>query len=102
MSPMSLAPIERIQDFILPPEAEEVFDHLTEDGEARFGREIFQALLSAQAKGDFRPVLDVVEAWYRTLLMRQHPQYEETVRWARRGGSGQTYPAEDVVERFSS
>jgi hypothetical protein len=100
-NPTSLAPIERIQDFELPPEAEAVFDHLNEDGAARFGREIVQALVMVQAKGDFRPVLDVVEAWYRTLLMRQHPDYEEMVRWVRHGGSGETYPAEKVVARFS-
>lgn len=93
--------IERIADLMLPPEAEAVFDHLTKGGAERFSQEIVQALFRAQMKGDLRPVLDVVESWYRTLLVRNHPDYEESAKWARAGGSGATYPAEDLVAHFS-
>jgi hypothetical protein len=93
--------IERIQDLGLPPEAGEVFESLTESGDDHFSREIVQALLVAQAKGDLRPVLDVVEAWYRTLLVRKHPDYEVSARWARNGGSGESYPAEKLVARYA-
>jgi hypothetical protein len=30
-----------------------------------------------------RPVREVLESWYRTLVVRQHPDYEENMAWAR-------------------
>jgi hypothetical protein len=76
--------IERPQDLGLPPEAVEVFSHLTEHGASIFSQEIVQALMKAQRRGNLRPVRDVVEAWYRTLILRQDPSYEENVDWAKR------------------
>lgn len=94
-------PIERIQDLNLPPEAETVFEHLTEPGAERFSYEIVQALVRAQARGDLRPVFDVVDAWYRTLVMKTHPDYLKAVRWARAGGSGESFSAEELKTRAS-
>lgn len=98
---VSVDRIERIADLSLPPEAEEVFDHLGEHGAERFSREIIQALFRAQTRGDLRPVLDVVESWYRTLLIRSHPGYLDAAKWARNGGSGESYDAEKLVETFA-
>jgi hypothetical protein len=95
--------IERPQDLGLPPEAEEVFDHLTEHGAENFSRDIIQALFRAQAKGNLRPVRDVVEAWYRSLLMVMHPDYDDMVEWARADDEPkQTYPADRIVEHYAN
>jgi hypothetical protein len=99
--PAALGRIERIEDLGLPPEAQEVLRSLTDYGEDRFSGQIIQALFEAQKKGDLRPVLDVVETWYRTLLVRNHPDYMESVRWAADGGSGESYQAEELVARFA-
>jgi hypothetical protein len=98
----SADPIERPEDLALPPEAEEVFDHLTEEGARNFSREIMHALYQAQAKGNLRPVRDVVEAWYRSLLLKQHPDYRATVRWAREEDPFPALAAEKVVEQYAA
>lgn len=101
MSPVPAEVIERPQDLNLPPEMEEVFAHLTHHGAEAFTREIVHALRQAQAKGNLRPVSDVIEAWYRTLRMRQHPDYTDSVRWTREDRPRETFAAEKIVEHYA-
>ncbi|HYP22942.1 MAG TPA: DUF6247 family protein [Actinomycetota bacterium] len=76
--------IVRPEELGLPSEAREVFDRLTTEGARAFSRDIVQALLEAQARGNLRPVRDVVDAWYRTLQFVQQPHHDEAVAWAGR------------------
>jgi hypothetical protein len=98
--PQDLEVIERPQDLNLPPETETVFAHLTKHGAEVFSQEITRALLQAQDKGNLRPVKDVVEAWYRTLLLWSQPGYDEAVKWARRYDPRKGIPAESVVDQL--
>lgn len=76
--------IERAEDLDLPPEAREVFGHLTEDGSTQFSQEIIEALWQAQEKGNLRPVKDVVDAWYRSLLIWRDSEHQDATTWAKR------------------
>lgn len=101
---MSRSPAEEIlhpQDLRLPPEAEKVFESLTEQGAEIFAREIIKALVQAEAGGNLQPVRDTVEAWYRTLQMRSHPDYPAATLWAREDRPKESSPAEEIVERFA-
>lgn len=90
--PSDLDFITRPEDLGLPPEADEVLSHLTPGGSAAFSQEIMRALMQAQSKGNLRPVRDVVEAWYRTLVLRSQPDYMESIAWAQA-----THPREGSV-----
>lgn len=85
--------ISRPRDLGLPPDAEQVFEALTQEGEKAFSQEIVAALLKAEATNDFRPVRDVVEAWYRTLLFVRAPGHDEAIEWANstEPGEGMTF-----------
>jgi hypothetical protein len=61
----------------------EVFASLTPSGQAQFISEFFEALYEARRTDNLRPLQDVVEAWYRTLVARGSPNYEEGIAWAR-------------------
>src|SRR2546423_15305972 len=51
------------------------------------------ALAFRQSPPDLQPLLDVIEAWYRTMFVRQDPGYEVAIRER----SGKT--AEELGER---
>ena len=99
-SPTDLDLIERPQEMGLPPEAEQVLEALTERGAPVFSQEITRAIFKAQATGNLRPVRDVVEMWYRTLLFKNQPGYQEIVRWSHSGDEPDRFPAEDLVEQY--
>jgi hypothetical protein len=94
--------ITRPQDLGLPPEAATVFKHLTPTGAEVFSQEILLALMEAQAKGNLRPVRDVVDAWFGTLQLRAHPDYKRVARWARRYHPKAGLPAEKLVDHFAT
>jgi hypothetical protein len=99
--PRDLDFIERPQELGLPPEAERVLEALTEHGAPVFSRDITRAIFQAQATGNLRPVRDVVEAWYRTLLLKSHPDYKDAVRWARDENPVDTFEnPQDLVSRY--
>jgi hypothetical protein len=60
-----------------------VFASLDARGRARFIGEFMQALYDARSTDNLRPLQDVVEAWYRTLVARGSPDYEAGIAWAR-------------------
>lgn len=49
-----------------------------------FIKEVLVALGAAKAADDLRPVTDVVEAWYRTMLVRRGPRFAALKRAARK------------------
>jgi hypothetical protein len=63
--------------------ANEVFASLDAPSQAQFISELVQALYEARRTDNLRPLQDVIEAWYRTLVARRSPDYEAAVAWAR-------------------
>lgn len=65
-----LAPVRVPLDLELPaPEqVHAVMDRLTPEGAVKFVGELMAALEAARTQNDLRPVQEVTEAWYRTLL----------------------------------
>jgi hypothetical protein len=55
-----------------------ILSSLTDHGKKRFGKEFSEALEASQSD-DMRPVQCVVEAWYRTLIIRQDAKYFENM-----------------------
>ncbi len=64
------------------------------------GFEMLEAIESAHADGNLRPLQDVIHAWYRTLLFVRDPGYDEAVNQARQISvkSEKTYSAEELSE----
>lgn len=90
--------IDRPEDLNLPPEAAEVFAHLTAEGAERFSREIMDALIKAQMKGNLRPVRDVVEAWYRSLKLVQLESHTTAVAEVRTSNVGDGVSLSDIAD----
>jgi hypothetical protein len=86
---MSSTPAEKITrpaELWLPARLErasEVFASLTPKGQAAFISEFVEALYAARSTDNLRPLQDVVEKWYRTLVARRSPDYEAGIAWAR-------------------
>lgn len=90
------------EDLDLPPEAHEVFKRVTAIGAENFSREIVDALLKAQRKGNLRYVQDVVEAWYRTLVLIDAETHEEAVAWADAETSKVGFSVEELRDQLTS
>jgi hypothetical protein len=98
--PMSSRPAPKIThpaELRLPARLErvsEVFASLAPDGKAKFIEEFVEALFEARQTDNLRPLQDVVEGWYRTLVANRSPDYEAAVTWA-----GENEPvAEDLLD----
>lgn len=105
MSPRSASEAIREPRYLeLPPEAdrayEELSPYLTNEGREAFLRELIHALVVSHAENNLRPVQDVIAAWYRTLLLRSDPNYEENIKRARRSRPRRGVPLEEVRKRF--
>jgi hypothetical protein len=94
------APITQASDFKLPPKVSEVFANLTQEGERQFIDEMLAALESADEHDDFRSVLDVVEAWYRTLLVVRDPGFEGSLKKARKTESRRGHDVRSLRQRL--
>jgi Family of unknown function (DUF6247) len=91
-------PINRPADLDLSPEVFDVlFKALTEHGRANFDRDLLRAIQQAQQRNNLRPVREVLEAWYRTLVVRQHPDYEGSLEWARQNKEQDAVPVEEFL-----
>lgn len=55
----------------LPAQLDAVWPALTPDGAQSLARELLAAVREAKEKDDLRPVQEVIEAWYRSLLFIQ-------------------------------
>jgi len=102
---MGAMPAERIThaaELDLPPEVADVFAELTPAGRQQFTSEIMQAFVAARNTDDLRPLQDVIQAWYRTLLARRSPDYEAALEWAASGEEGAPLDVEAVRARFAS
>jgi len=84
----------------LPPELADVLDNLTSEGRRAFIRELAEALELSQKENDFRPALAVVEAYYRTLLVRRHPRYAERRKQAANPRNGTRLSVSEVKQKL--
>ena len=84
----------------LPPRMGEVLGQLKPDAARRFIAEISEALASAQESNDRGPVRDVVEAWYRTVLVAGDPRYAQNVAAAGRSRPRHGETLDQVRRRF--
>jgi hypothetical protein len=55
---------------------------LTADASRRFMLEMLSALEAAEREDDLQPVRDVIEAWYRTVLITADPAYVANIEAA--------------------
>lgn len=73
--------MQRPSDLRISDEVAEAFatlsPHLTAKGQQQFTREIVAALRDASKQNNLAPVQDVIEAWYRTLVVMSAPGHEE-------------------------
>jgi len=82
---MAVDSIRRPADFILPADAEQilgVLKVLSDEDRIEFTQDVLEALGSVKSEDDFRPVVVVVERWYRGALLRQHPGWPHAVEQA--------------------
>ncbi len=73
---------------------------LTDAGARAFSNELVAALVRAKAQDDLRPLLEVVEAWYRTLVLIQDPGYAANIQAAKRIRSRRGHTVEQLKQRF--
>lgn len=104
---MSAIPAERIRRPELLPLPEDeakvraVFEHLTEEGAREFADEIVMATYRSRETGDLRPLVETIDAWYRTLLVMADPESRDrfTEMMAREKSEGHGYTKEEILER---
>jgi len=77
-----------------PEQVEAVKASLNAEGAEAFAEEFFQAMWLSKERGDLRPVQDVIDAWYGSLLLVQKypkPRDLDAVLRARRNETPMTY-----------
>lgn len=87
-------------DLDLPPQAHEVFQNLSPYGREVFIGELFEALDESARKDNLRPLKDTIEAWYRTLIVRQDPNYEDNMKRAARSHPRKGISLDEVKGRI--
>jgi hypothetical protein len=103
---MTAMPTERLrepEELYEPPEHDEamlatILGNLSEEAGREFARQVLGALNRARSEGDLRPINEVVESWYRTLLFRGRPKFDDL--WAEAEASeGPVLTIQDVRAR---
>ncbi|MFI5282496.1 MAG: DUF6247 family protein [Candidatus Dormibacterales bacterium] len=88
---MAVAHIRRPKDFTLPASRDAILtmlEELKEDDLNRLATELVEALVAARDKDDLLPVRHVLEAWYRTVLLRRDSDHSRVVYDARARAEG--------------
>lgn len=82
---MAVAHVRQPADFTLPADPGQLFaalQGLPLEQRGDFTREVLEAMGSVKSEDDFKPVLLVLERWYRTALLQQHPGWQRAVAQA--------------------
>ncbi len=89
------------EDLPLPkPDVRKVFANLTPEGAKDFAQEILEALEKSRDQRDLRAVVEVVEAWHRTLLfVEDHPAFMDA--WADPQEDDPPHTSEDIAKRLN-
>ena len=75
---MAVASMRRPREFVFPASEhamDRMFEELGEDDLRKLATEFIEALEQSRAKDDLVPVYRVLEAWYRTTLLRRDPDH---------------------------
>ncbi len=100
LSGLRAAKLRSAQDLNLPPEMDGVLGRLGPDDTARFSREIVAAIAASEQTNDLRPVRDVIEAWYRTVLVTSDGAYRASMAAAVKARPRRGESADDLRRRF--
>lgn len=90
----------RPSDLRLPPHLGEVMARLSGDGARRFTLEMVSALELAERENDLQPVRDVIEAWYRTVLVTADPAYAGNIGAALRSRPRRGQSVDQLRRRY--
>ena len=84
----------------LPPRMAQVLGQLKPEPARRFIAELAESLEMAEEANDLGPVRDVVEAWYRTVLIAADPRYNLNLAAAGRSRPRTGLSVEQVRRRY--
>ncbi len=88
---MAVAAIRHPREFTLPASTDAIIamlDELNQEDLAEMAKAFFEALDVSRQKDDLRPVQRVLEAWYRTTLLRRDPEHAQLTREAHARAAG--------------
>src|SRR5690348_5300933 len=83
--------IRHPREFTLPASTEAIIgmlDELSQEDLAELAKEFLEALDASRQKDDLRPVQRVLEAWWRTTLLRRDPEHERLTKEAHARAEG--------------
>jgi hypothetical protein len=92
--------LRRAEELHLPPEMNGVLARLGPDDAARFNREIVAAISAAEEASDLRPIRDVIEAWYRTVLVTSDRGYQGNMAAAIKARPRRGESPDDLRRRY--
>jgi hypothetical protein len=98
--PLRRAKLRRAADLRLPPRLNDVLGRLRPDDAGRLNREMVVALDTAEATNDLRAMRDVIEAWYRTVLVSTDPRFNANMSTAARSRPRRGESVEDLRRRY--
>jgi hypothetical protein len=92
--------LRRAADLQLPPQLNDVLGRLRPDDLGRFNRELVAAISAAEQTNDLRALRDVIEAWYRTVLVTADSAFAGNMAVAIRGRPRKGESVQDLRRRY--
>ena len=97
---MRQAKLRRASDLRLPPRMVDVLGRLKPEEAGRFNREMVGALSAAEQTNDLRALRDVIEAWYRTVLVTADQAYTASIAAAQKSRPRRGESVDDLRRRY--
>ncbi len=97
---MRRARLRRAADLRLPPKLGDVLGRLKPEDAGRFNREIVAAVSAAEQTNDLRALRDVIEAWYRTVLVTADHAYAGNMSSAVKARPRRGESVDDLRRRY--
>jgi hypothetical protein len=94
------ARLRRAADLRLPPRLTDILGRLKPADAGRLNRELVAALSEAEETNDLRAMRDVIEAWYRTVLVSADPTFASNMAAATRSRPRRGESVEDLRRRY--
>ncbi|MFY9615870.1 MAG: DUF6247 family protein [Candidatus Dormiibacterota bacterium] len=92
--------LRRAADLRLPPHLNDVLGRLRPEEAGRFNREMVAALSAAEQTNDLRALRDVIEAWYRTVLVTADNAFAGNMSAAVKGRPRKGESVQDLRRRY--